>query len=625
MSGDRRLAAPDEARVRAIGLALLGETRGGESPLPAFLERVVADDPFRLQLFRLVDVLPALRDDAEVVRHLGEYLGGSEATLARVTRLGLGLARAGWVGEKAVAAAVRQIVRRLARRFIAGSTPEEAVRAARTQWEAGAAFTLDVLGEACLAEEEAEHYRRTYARLLEALGPEVAAWPAAPILDTAPWGRLPRVNLSVKLSALHPYLDPIDPVGARRVIADRLGPLLRLARAVGGHVQVDMEERRLKDLTLDVFMALCGEDEFRGLREVGVVLQAYLRDAEADAERLVAWARGRGTPVTVRLVKGAYWDHEAAHAGLLGWPVPVHLDKAETDAAFERLTRYFLAHAGVVDLALGSHNVRSIAHALAAREAASLPPGTLELQLLYGMADPLVRALVRRGERVRVYMPFGDLVVGMAYLVRRLLENTSNTSFLRRTFALEEPAAALLARPAGDGAPADAPGRPPAGFRNEPHADFSLAPAREGLAAALSTVRARLGADHPVLVDGEPVATADWLVSTNPGRPAEVIGRAGAASAADVDRAVDAARRAFPGWRDLGPAGRSAVLARVADRLRAGRAELAALMVLEGGKPWREADADVAEAVDFIEYYRRQAEALGAPLSLGERPGEVNR
>src|SRR5262249_42533595 len=154
-----------------------------------------------------------------------------------------------------------------------------------------------------------------------------------------------------------------------------------------------MEDHRLKDLTLRIFMEICEEPELRTNRDVGIVLQAYLRDTEADAARLVDWARRRRTPVTVRLVKGAYWDYETAHARLEGWPVPVHEVKRETDASFERLTERLLDDADAIDLAVGSHNVRSVAHALAARETRGLAQGEVEFQLLYGMATPLARAL----------------------------------------------------------------------------------------------------------------------------------------------------------------------------------------------------------------------------------------
>ncbi|HEV8437482.1 MAG TPA: proline dehydrogenase family protein [Methylomirabilota bacterium] len=615
----------DDARIRSIGRELLDRVRSDGAGSAGLMEWALQEESLKLQLFRLVDVLPALYSDRDVARHVREYLAGDGQEPPAALRVAIGLGGAGWIGEKLLAAGVRHTIRRLARRFIAGGTPDEAIRAARRARRAGQAFTLDVLGEACLSEDEADRYQDAYLELIEKLGAEAARWPDSPALDHAAWGALPKVNISVKLSALYPYLDPIDPAGSGRAVKARMRPMLRAAQAHGAHIQVDMEERRLKDLMLDIFTALCDEDEFRATRNVGVVLQAYLRDSEADAERLVEWARRRGTPITVRLVKGAYWDYESAHARLEGWPVPVYQTKSETDASFERLTRFFLERAGAIDLAIGSHNIRSIAHALGWRERLALPRSALELQMLYGMAGPLAGALAERGERVRIYMPFGELIPGMAYLVRRLLENTSNESFLRRGFSRAVPAELLLDPPAaGPPRATNAGAATPPPVPNEPRADFALPAARQDLGHALTAVREQLGGRYPLVIGGAAAETAEQLVSLNPSRAAEVVGRVASASAEDVDRAVAAAESAFPGWRDRPVTERAAVLARAAQLMRERRAELAAWIVFEAGKPWREADADVAEAIDFIEYYRRQALELLRPLRLGDLRGEVN-
>src|SRR5262245_41449314 len=434
---------PDEARVQQIGRELFERVARDRQAFysadrwtAALFAWSLAHEDAKLQLFRFVDVLPALDTDRDLVRHLREYFEGRDAPYAALLQTALGIARvAGRLGDAVVGVMLRETVRRLARRFVAGSTPAEARRAALDARRAGQAFTLDLLGEACLSDAEADAYQARYLELVDTLGREAPHWPSAPRLDTAAWGPLPRVNVSVKISAPHPWAGAAGPGGSAAAVKRRLRPILRAARASGAHIHVDMEDRRLRDLTLQIFMELAEEAEFRHKRNLGIVLQAYLRDAEADARRLIAWARRRGTPVSVRLVKGAYWDYETAHAELENWPVPVFQTKPETDASFEHLTCLLFEHADSIDLAVGSHNIRSIAHALAAREARGLPQSAVEFQALYGMAQPLVRALTERGERVRVYMPFGELIPGMAYLVRRLLENTSNESFLRRGFA----------------------------------------------------------------------------------------------------------------------------------------------------------------------------------------------
>jgi RHH-type proline utilization regulon transcriptional repressor/proline dehydrogenase/delta 1-pyrroline-5-carboxylate dehydrogenase len=248
----------------------------------------------------------------------------------------------------------------------------------------------------------------------------------------------------------------------------------------------------------------------------------------------------------------------------------------------------------------------------------------MEFQLLYGMAAPLARALTERGERVRIYMPFGDLIPGMGYLVRRLLENTSNESFLRQGFARGEPPEALLAGPASATSPPAQKLEPVRVFTNEPRADFTLTSEREKLATALRAVRGAFGKFYPLVIGGKTVETREHLVSVNPSRPDEVVARTASALAEDVDRAVAAAVRAFPEWRDAGVVERARVLGAVAGLLRQQRAELAAWIVYEAGKPWPEADSDVAEAIDFVEYYRREALALQEPRRLGDLRGEVN-
>src|SRR5690606_24523313 len=259
-------------------------------------------------------------------------------------------------------------------------------------------------------------------------------------------------------------------------------------------IQIDMEDYSLKDLTFDIFRRIGEDPEFKDYPNLGIVLQAYLRSAEEDARKLIEWAKGRGTPVKVRLVKGAYWDYETVHARLEGWPVPVWERKYESDASYERVTRLFLGNHDAVRLAVASHNIRSIAHAMALSEAMGLPPRSVEFQVLYGMATPLRRALVDMGQRVRVYTPYGELIPGMAYLVRRLLENTSNQSFLllgsaqaespvkpRPTRARAAGVARYDARPAADAA-ADA-----------------AAAAAAGALAVTGTKVAQVGSAGPVI------------------------------------------------------------------------------------------------------------------------------
>ena len=240
----------------------------------------------------------------------------------------------------------------------------------------------------------------------------------------------------------------------------RLRPVLDRARGGGATVHLDTEHDEAKDLGYELLRRMGGE--YPDV-QLGCVVQAYRKDSYADLRDLVAWsATALRVPLRIRLVKGAYWDHEEIVAAAAGWPSPVFARKAETDANFERCTRYLIDHAGEVRPAIASHNLRSLAHAIAYARRCELGPDALELQLLYGMAEPVHAALVREGHRVRVYAPVGELVPGIAYLVRRLLENTSNESFVRHRFAEGQELDELIRAPAVDGAstPAMQPARP---------------------------------------------------------------------------------------------------------------------------------------------------------------------
>jgi len=254
--------------------------------------------------------------------------------------------------------------------------------------------------------------------------------------------------VSVKVSALTPLLRPDAPEIGRRDAAKRLRPLLSLGRELGAHLHIDMESLDSREAVLDLVLELLAEEQFVRGPSTGIVLQAYLRDSPTQLDRVLEWARGthREPPLQVRLVKGAYWDHELVEARQHGWPAPVFEVKAECDRNFETLTRRLVHARPTVRVAVASHNLRSVAHAIAAGRLAGGDDRDLEVQVLRGLGDELQDALAARGFRVRTYCPVGDLVAGMAYLVRRLLENTSNESFLHEQ-ARGTPLDALLAPP----------------------------------------------------------------------------------------------------------------------------------------------------------------------------------
>ncbi len=590
-----------------------------------FFERCTRDETAKVQLFRFIDVLPTLRTDQEVARYLQEYLLPYMPSALRYPA-GL-LSPRSFVG-RALGRATRISMRWLAKRFIAGATVEEALAVLQRLRRRRMAFTLDVLGEATVSEEEAERYMHRYLSLLETLAPKIAGWKVIEQIDLDHRGRLPRMHVSLKLSSLSANFDPTDPEGTSRAVKARLRPILRTAQRREAFVTIDMEQYRYKDLTLRIFKELLEEEEFKNFDRVGIALQAYLKDTERDLLDLIAWGKRRGSPVTVRLVKGAYWDYEIVIARQEGWPVPVFTRKEETDANFEKLTALLLEHHDVLHPAIGSHNIRSIAHALAWARHLKVPDRTLEFQLLYGMGDPIKAALVQMGHRVRVYVPFGELIPGMGYLIRRLLENTSNESFLRRSFAKDLSPDELLKPPGPSPQPSTVGRRngegpiPP--FRNEPILDFAREEERQRMQKALRVVRQEFGRSYPLVIGGEEVSTPRRLPSLNPSHPEEVVGWVSCADGSLAEQALEAARQAFPRWAAVPPKERADLLFRAAALLREQRGELAAWEVYEAGKPWQEADADVAEAIDYLEYYGREMLRLGTPQRLGNLPGEIN-
>ncbi|HJW75522.1 MAG TPA: proline dehydrogenase family protein, partial [Thermoleophilia bacterium] len=448
------------------------------------MDWAMADERLKVELFRFVDVFPTLTTRAEIDRHLREYFDQPGLKAPRLLKAGLGATRNSVVSPLATAFIRRQMVA-FAQRFIIGRDAHDSLPALRDLRRKRTGFTLDVLGEATVSEKEAVDYQRRYLELLDGLALGARGWTHDPVIDQASWGELPRVNVSLKITSLYSQIDPLNFRGSAEVVKERLRPIFRKAVETGAFVNLDLEQFRYRDLTFTVFTELLDEEEFRRYDQVGVVVQTYLRDAESDLRGLIDWARERGRVITVRLVKGAYWDYETVLAAQEGWPVPVFTHKPDSDVMYERLTRIMLEHRDQIRPAFGSHNVRSLANVIATAEALGLPRNAFELQMLHGMGEPIKAAIRKLGLRLREYTPVGELIPGMAYFVRRLLENTANESFLRLTFvegtALDELVRAPCASAEFGQPPRRLPVvRPtdpaaPAPFDNMPHADFSRA------------------------------------------------------------------------------------------------------------------------------------------------------
>src|SRR5207248_1583127 len=232
----------------------------------------------------------------------------------------------------------------------------------------GIGFTVDILGETVLSEREADAYAARYFDLMNLLARESGKWGAPCKSDLTPRGEVPRLNVSIKISALYSQIHPTDPDTAIEKLSARLRPILRRAKELGAFINFDMESYVLKDLTLRLFETIFSEPEFAAAPQCGLAMQAYLRDSETDLRDLVQWSRSQNRRITIRLVKGAYWDYETVTAQQKHWRIPVFSQKAETDANFEKLSLFLLENDDVMSAAFGTHNVRSIAHVLAQAE-----------------------------------------------------------------------------------------------------------------------------------------------------------------------------------------------------------------------------------------------------------------
>ncbi len=611
-----------ENRIRELGNKILQSSRG-ESGIfkkdfwtSKVLDLTMKDKNFKTSLFRFVDVLPVLNTDEAVVRHLMEYFHDNGLPSVDLKSSFF---------KSAVSKLVQGNAEAMSKIFILGSDPQTAFPSLQDLRKQRLTFTVDLLGEASVNEEEALIQQVSYLRLVSELPKKAQNWTTDELLDCNHAGPIPKVNISVKLSSLYSQINTADFENTKKFLIERLRPILHAAKERGVFVNLDMEQFALKDLTHSVFKSVLEEPEFQGWKEVGIVVQAYLKSAEADLQDLLAWCQKHNRQITIRLVKGAYWDYEIIQAGANGWEVPVFMQKAQTDANYEKLSRFILDHSKYLNPAFGSHNVRSLAQAFAYAEKLGLPKSLLEVQMLYGMAQPIKRTLINMGYRCRDYAPIGELIPGMAYFVRRLLENTANESFLRLKFTNAASAKQLLQNPESLIKSAK-PEEVKKAFVNEAITDFGLQVNRELIEKALEEVKTRLGEEISVELDTKKLTLSENPVqSINPSNHAQVVAVCTACNQEQVLRAVQIANSAKLTWAKTPVAERAQILRRAAEIMRQRRFELIAWEVCETAKPWREADADIAEAIDFCEYYALEAEELFLGRSILKIAGEDNQ
>lgn len=631
-----------ESRVTATGLRLYRRIEGQAPSLfkknywtGKVMEWCMRNDSFKVEMFRFIDVFPYLTRPESVAKHIREYFCAADQDLPKTLQWGLKCVTPTSLAAKLVASSMAKNITGMADQFILGATPEFALPVLESLREKGFAVAADLLGEAVVSSKEEEDFATRYLAMLDRFGERQQHWNSLGSSETElDWGYAPRINVSIKPSAMYSQMTPCAFDQSVKLAKERLRPICEKAVAIGAFVCLDMEHREFKNLSLALYKELLEDSAFAGYPHFGIVIQSYLHESEADLSDLIGWARKRNQPINIRLVKGAYWDAEVIFAGQHNRPVPVFTNKSETDVNFEKLARTIFKNSDIVRLACASHNIRSIAFVMELKKELDIPDDRVEYQILYGMAEPVRTALARAGLPLRLYGPIGELIPGMAYLVRRLLENTANESFLRLTFADGIDQETLLRNPAEILSEGSKISEPAAGatveaddvtsFRNEPGLDWTLSEHRERFSEALQKVRREFPGEIPINIDGIDIRTGTMIVSSNPNAPQEVVANAHAASIAEAEQAIQAAGAAFSKWREVPPRQRAEFLFKAASVARRDRYRLAALQVFEVGKSWSEADADVCEAIDFLEYYGREMIRIGAARRLGNVPGELS-
>jgi RHH-type proline utilization regulon transcriptional repressor/proline dehydrogenase/delta 1-pyrroline-5-carboxylate dehydrogenase len=522
-------------------------------------------------------------------------------------------------GEPIIRRGVDVAMRLMGEQFVTGRTIEEAIGNSREREARGFTFSYDMLGEAAMNAKDAASYLDEYERAVHVIGKA-----------SRRRGIYEGPGISIKLSALHPRYQRIKRARAMNELLPRIKGLAALAKSYDIGLNIDAEEADRLDLSLDLLEALCLDPELKGWNGLGFVIQAYGKRCVFLIDWLVDLARRSGRRLMIRLVKGAYWDSEIKRAqvdGLDGFPVFTR--KVHTDVSYLASARKLLAAPDAVFPQFATHNAQTLASVLVFA-GPNFYRGQYEFQCLHGMGEPLYEEVVGRDKLdrpCRVYAPVGSHETLLAYLVRRLLENGANTSFVNRIADASVPIDDLVADPVAVaraiqpiGAPHDKIAAPRDLYApdrlNSRGLDFSneqrLAKLANGLAASAETAWRAFPPGAAVDDPGEPVL--------NPADRTDVVGFARHARADEIAEAIGAGDRAAPALAAIPPSERAAALRRAADLIEAENDRLVGLIVREAGKSYANAVAEVREAADFLRYYAHEAARTfspGSPAPLG--------
>jgi len=524
------------------------------------------------------------------------------------------------MGMPAVRTATRKAMRLLGHQFVLGETISKALDRAKAQEAKGYRYSYDMLGEGARTEADARRYFKSYADAIHAIG-KAAGKKALP----------DRPGISVKLSALHPRYEAVNGERARNELVPKLVELAELARGYDLNFTVDAEEADRLEISLDIIAVLLAHPVTEGWSGFGLAVQAYQKRGVAVIDWLVAAARQNNRKLMVRLVKGAYWDTEIKHAqeqGVAGYPVFTR--KAATDLSYLACAKKMLEARDVLYPQFATHNALTVAQIM---ELAGTRDG-FEFQRLHGMGESLFKSITERdGYPCRIYAPVGGHKDLLAYLVRRLLENGANSSFVTIVGDSSVPVAQLLRRPAdilvqGDHATNRSIPLPPdlygSGRRNSAGLELGCAKDRAWLTGGIAKTTLPAVKARP-LVPGLTVTGPETEILS----PVDGKTQAGSvimAGASQVDHAFSAAFAGFKTWSRRPVEERAAALDKMADLMEADFNRLMAILCAEGGKTLPDGIAEIREAVDFCRYYAAEARGLfGAGRLMPGPTGEEDR
>ncbi|MEQ7872803.1 bifunctional proline dehydrogenase/L-glutamate gamma-semialdehyde dehydrogenase PutA [Sphingomonas sp. ASV193] len=650
--GQARLGATEQREAGKIARTLVKAVRGHKAAgLDAFMQAYDLGSDEGIALMCLAEALLRIPDagtaDDLIADKLAgpdwaEKLGGSRSTFVNAATISLlltgkvldeandrsatwraALGRAvGRLGEPVIRTAVGQAMKILGRQFVFGRTIDEALKRARPEQAKGWSHSFDMLGEAAKTHADAARYASAYADALDT----IARAAKGQGFRKAP-------GISVKLSALHPRYEWSHADEAKAAIVPVIRDLALKAAAADIHLTVDAEEADRLELSLDIIEAIVADDAIfaSGWEGFGLALQAYQKRAAPLVDWVADLARAHGRRLMVRLVKGAYWDSEikmAQVAGLTDYPVWTR--KVATDVSYLACAKKMLAASDCIYSAFATHNANSIG---AIKALAGATP--FEFQRLHGMGEGLYEELAKLegalGDPVtpvRIYAPVGSHKELLAYLVRRLLENGANSSFVNRIADDEVPIDALVRDPVAELAALE-PRRNPAiplpdaiftGRRNSAGVDLSDPLVREPLMDRLAALEARRWTAAPTIGQG-----AEAVAIVSPYDSRRSVGEARWSSDADVGAAVAAANTAQPAWDALGGTERARLLDRAADLFEEHREQFFSLCIREAGKTPLDAVLEVREAVDFLRFYASEARRqFAAATPLPGPTGELN-